>query len=85
MNTNGDPFANLYAKARAVQVRGHSINGIRLSVAIISGGCRSFVARSGATLGTDLVRVEVLGSDHRSRRQRPEIEEEYKNRLGKAL
>ena len=45
------------------------------------GGCRSFAARSVATLGTDLVHVEVLGSDHRSRRQRPEIEEEYKKGL----
>ena len=49
------------------------------------GGCRSFAARSVATLGTDLVQVEVLGSDHRSRRQRPEIEEEYKNGLENAL
>ena len=43
------------------------------------------MARSVATLGTDLMQVEVLGSDHRSRRQRPEIEEEYKSGLRNAL
>ena len=43
--------------------------------------CRSFAARSVATLGSDLVAVEVLGSDPRSRRQRPGIEEEYETDL----
>ena len=47
---------------------------IRLSRSV----CRSFAARSAATLGNDLVGVEVQGSDPRSRRQRPGIEEEYK-------
>ena len=50
---------------------------IRLSSTL----CRSFAARSAATLGNDLMGVEVQGSDPRSRRQRPGIEEEYKEEL----